>query len=474
MDELEKRISLIVERVLEELMAQQGVPVSPSLIQSSKAGISTGTTGIFNNVQEALVAAREAQRKLVSLSITKREAIIASMRAAALAEAEHLARMAWEETGLGRFEDKIAKNKYAAELTPGIEDLPTETYYGPEETVIVEYGPYGLTASITPVTNPTSTVINHAIGLLAGGNSVFFAPHPNSKKCVQETIKILNRAIIEAGGPANLIVTVAEPSLEKVQEVLKYDDVKLVIATGGAGLVKAALASGKKCVAGGPGNPPVVVDETADLKLAAKAITAGASFDNNILCTCEKVLIVVDLIAEDFLQEMLKGPVVYLDTGEGERLTKTLIENGHINKKFVGKNPSVILQTIGKKVDDSVRLIVMETAPEHPLVQLEQLMPVLPIVRVNDFETAVKMAKEIEHGFRHTASIYTNDLTRVTKYAEIMEVTLLLHNKPSFAGLGVNGAGKYTSTLAGPTGEGVTTARTFTRQRRYVAPNCAL
>ena len=473
MNDLEQRVSTIVERVLKELMIEG--QLSPAAKAFSAAppppASSPSDLGIFQEVAPAMEAALNAQSHFMALSLEKRKNIIDAMRDAALKNSERLARMAWEETGLGRFEDKIQKNKFAATLTPGVEDLEIEVHNGPMETVVVDYGPYGLSLSITPITNPTSTIINHSISLLAAGNSVFFAPHPGSKKCVQETIRILNQAIIDSGGPANMIVTVVEPSLENVELALKTDEVKLVIATGGAALVKAALAAGKKCVAGGPGNPPVIIDETADLTEAAQGIVEGASFDNNILCISEKVLIALNIVADDLLKALQQRSAVVLNSSEAEALTKVLIEDGHINKKFVGKNPSVILSAIGKRVSDDVRLVVMETAQDHPLVELEQLMPVLPLVRVGCFEEAVKLAKKVEGGHRHTAAIYSRDMQRVNYFAKQMHVTLLLHNKPSIAGLGTRGAGKYTSTLAGPTGEGVTTAKTFARQLRYVAPN---
>lgn len=474
MKDLEQRVSLIVEKVLRELMTEGDlVPVKNSL-QTASVSSPLTCSGIFSNVGLAMDAALKAQVQFYSLSLDKRRSIIDSMREACEKNSEKLARMAWEETGLGRMEDKVHKNKFAATLTPGIEDIETEVFNGPEETVVVDYGPYGLSLSITPVTNPTSTTINHAISLLAAGNSVFFAPHPSSKKCVQETIRILNGAVLESGGPQNLIVTVEEPTLDNVNLALKAEEVRLVLATGGAGLVNSALASGKKCIAGGPGNPPVVVDETADLANAAKRIIEGASFDNNILCISEKALIVQDIIADDLLKSFSQNPVVILNADEAERLTKILIEDGHINKKFVGKNPSVILSALGKRVSDDIRLVLFEANQNHPLVELEQLMPVLPMVRMSSFEESAKLAKKIEGGSRHTAAIYSNNLQRVNYFAKLMDVTLILHNKPSIAGLGIKGAGKYTSTLAGPTGEGVTTAKTFARQLRYVSPNCVL
>lgn len=474
MNDLEQRVSLIVDKVLRELMAEGNLAPVENALQMASVNSPSTCSGIFNNVGQAMDAALKAQMQFIALSMDKRKNIIDSMRNACEKNSEKLAQMAWEETGLGRVEDKIHKNRFAAILTPGIEDLESEIFDGPEETVLVEYGPYGLSLSITPVTNPTSTIINHAISLLAAGNSVFFAPHPSSKKCAQETIRILNKAVAENGGPQNLIVTVEEPTLNNVDLALRTEDVKLVLATGGAGLVKSALSSGKKCIAGGPGNPPVVVDETADLNNAAKRIIEGASFDNNILCISEKALIVQDIIADDLLKSFSQNNAVVLNTDEADRLTKILIEDGHINKKFVGKNPSVILSSLGKRVSDDVRLIVFEADQGHPLVELEQLMPVIPLVKKSCFEESVKLAKKVEGGHRHTASIYSSDLQRVSYFAKQLNVTLLLHNKPSIAGLGTNGAGKYTSTLAGPTGEGVTTARTFARQLRYVSPNCIL
>lgn len=472
MDELEKRVSSIVEKVLAELMVKENRNVQATLDPRSRDTVDdSAQSGVFQTVDQAIDAAERAYCQYTQLSNSQKETIIAAMREAALDNAEHLARQAVQETKLGRYEDKIGKNTMAANLTPGMEDLTTEACAGAKETVFVEYGAYGVAASITPATNPTSTIINHAISLLAAGNSVCFAPHPSSARCAKETIQILNQAIAHSGGPQNLIVMCEEISLDTVTKILQHPKIKLVIATGGAGLLHAALQSGKKCIAGGPGNPPVVVDETADIDLAATCIVDGASFDCNILCICEKETFAVDCVFDDLMAAFAKNDdVVCLSRREMEQLADRVVESGHIKKEFVGKSPSYILRSMGKDVDEKKRLIVGETLFDYPLVSLEQLMPVMPVVRVTDFEQAVAYAKQSEHGYRHTASIFSKDLERVTHYAQEMEVTLLCHNTPSYTGLGANGAGKYTSTLAGPTGEGVTTAKTFARQRRYIAP----
>lgn len=477
MDELEKRVSSIVEKVLAEMMNKNvqnmQQPSNQHINHELKyRGITEG--GVFSSVTQAVNAAEAALELYGQISNRKKEQIINAIREAMLANAADLAMQAFQETKLGCYEDKIRKNKMAAELTPGLEDLTTEVFSGYKETVFVEFGAYGIAASITPATNPTSTMINHTIGLLAAGNSVCFAPHPSSKNCAMATIKLLNQVIVENGGPENLVVMCDEVSIDAVNQLLQNPKIKLVIATGGEGLVNSALQSGKKCIAGGPGNPPVVVDETADIAHAAKCIINGASFDYNILCISEKVTFAVNLIADDLLKAFSEdAEAICLSGIEMDNLARKVMIDGHINKEFVGKSPAYILRSLGKNISEEVKLIVGETSFEYPLVAIEQLMPIMPVVRVADFTQAALYAKQVEHGYHHTASIFSKDLERVTQYAQMMEVTLLCHNTPSYTGLGANGAGKYTSTLAGPTGEGITTAKTFARQRRYITPNHA-
>jgi acyl-CoA reductase-like NAD-dependent aldehyde dehydrogenase len=382
--------------------------------------------------------------------------------------------LAVQETGLGRLEDKTAKNLLCARKTPGIEDLFSDTWTGDRGLTLVEMAPFGVIGSVTPSTNPAATIINNSISMVSAGNTVVFNPHPAAKRVTNETIRLMNRAIIEAGGPENVLTSVINPTIKTAQTVMKHPRIRCLVVTGGGAVVKAAMTSGKKAIAAGPGNPPVIVDDTADIQKAARGIIEGASFDNNIVCIAEKEVFAFENIADELMSEMqnygvyeIKGRqlkdllnLVFTDTG-GKHPVK--------NVNFIGKDAHLILEQIGIKVGDDIRLIIVEVPDDtHPLVITEQLMPILPIVRVKTIEEALTRAKKAEHGFKHTATMWSDSLGNMSLVAKHIETTIFVKNAPSFAGLGFGGEGFTTMTIAGPTGEGLTSARTFTRQRRCV------
>ncbi|MCK4447624.1 MAG: aldehyde dehydrogenase family protein, partial [Candidatus Marinimicrobia bacterium] len=218
--------------------------------------------------------------QLMSMTLEKRNKIIANIRAKMIQHAEDLANRAYEETGLGRREDKILKNQLVIEKTPGTEVLKPTAFSGDGGLTLMELAPYGVIGAITPSTNPTSTIICNTIGMLAAGNAVVFNVHPSAKNVSVYNVELLNQAIIDVGGPQNLVTTVIEPTIESAQELMKHPGVSLLVVTGGSGVVKAAMTSGKRAICAGPGNPPVVVDESADIENAAKCIIQGGSMDN--------------------------------------------------------------------------------------------------------------------------------------------------------------------------------------------------
>jgi len=442
-------------------------PQAPAAPRRVPSVAEAGVDGIFAEVHQAVEAAALAQKQLIRLSKEKRERFIQAIRQASLEHSAALARMAIEETKIGRYEDKITKNDNVAKLTPGTEDIEPIALMGDRGLTLVEPAPYGVICAITPVTNPTSTVINNAISMIAAGNSVVFCPHPAAFQCTTETIRILHRALVAAGAPPNLIVAVNRSTMEITQEIMRHPKVAMISATGGPGLVKAALASGKKTISAGPGNPPVIVDESADIDKAAQAIVDGAAFDNNLPCIAEKVCIVLDSMADDLIRALRRSGAYEVTGPELDAVTAITVVNGQLNREFVGKDAAVILRAAGIKAGDGVRLIIMQVPMTHPLVEHEQLMPVLPIVRVKDFASAVAVAVEVEHGFGHTAVIHSHNLDHITEFAQAINTTIFVVNGPSYAGVGVDGEGPCTMTVAGPTGEGVTTPRSFTRQRRF-------
>lgn len=450
------QIEMIVKKILTEI--------------TFKNEATDSAYGIFDHMEEAIEAAWIAQKELVKYSLECRGKFIAAMRAAARKNIELFSRMAVEETGMGRYEHKVMKNTVAVEKTPGIEDLKPDAVSGDHGLTLFELSPYGVIGAITPTTNPTETIICNAIGMIAAGNAVVFAPHPRAKNTSRKAIEILNQAIIEAGGPANLITAIKEPTIESANIMMQHKKIKMLVATGGPDVVRTVLSSGKKAIGAGAGNPPAVVDETADIEKAAKDIIDGCSFDNNLPCVAEKEVIVVDSVADYLIFNMQKHNAYLLsDENLIKKLEKLVFnDKGHLNRDLVGKDAGYILRKIGVDCNPSIRAIILETDKNHDFVQEELMMPILPIVRVKDVNEAIELAVQVEHGYRHTAIIHSKNIDNLSKMAKEIQTTIFVKNGPSYAGIGVGGEGYSTFTIAGPTGEGLTTAKSFTRSRRCV------
>ncbi|HHW91611.1 MAG TPA: aldehyde dehydrogenase EutE [Firmicutes bacterium] len=449
-------VQAIVHRVLEQL-------------RSAAPQVCCGD-GVFADVEGAVSAAAIAQKKLLNLGLEKRAELIEGMRAAAVDNAPLFARLAVEETGMGRYEDKLTKNIKSALKTPGLEDIEPTVFSGDHGLTLVERLPFGVAGCITPSTNPTETIINNGIGMVAAGNTVVFSVHPGAQNVSLKAVQLLNKAIVAAGGPQNVLTSFAEPTIQKVNELMNHPQVDLLVATGGPGVVKAVLSSGKKAIGAGPGNPPVIVDETADIPKAARDIVAGASFDNNIPCNGEKEVFVIESVADSLIANMVEnGAYLLKDKAAIDKLVKLVTtEEGHVNKDYVGKDATLILAEIGIKDSAETRVIIFETSADHPLVVEEFLMPILPIVRVRDVTEAIELAVCVEGARKHTAVIHSKNVDNMTRFAQAIKTTIFVKNGPSFAGVGVGGEGFITMTIAGPTGEGLTSARSFTRAQRCV------
>ncbi len=425
-------------------------------------------TGIADTVQEAVEMAVGAQKRLISLTLEHREQIIASIRKAALDNNEELSDMAVRETKLGRYEDKVRENILCATKTPGTEDIQPAAKSGDCGLMLLEYAPVGVIGSLTPITNPTGTLINNSIGMIAAGNAVVFNPHPSALQTSTRTVQILHRAIIDSGGPPGLISAVREPTLETAKQLIEHPNVNMLVATGGRPVVNVVLRSGKKAIGAGAGNPPAVVDETAHIRKAAECIVNGSSINNNIFCTSEKEVIVVDEVANSLIKFMQETGKAYLLTSEeAQRVTDLVVtKDGKINATFIGRDVQVILREVGIELDEAYRVAIFDAPGDHPLVWLEQMMPILPIVRVKDVQEAIRFAVEVEQGNRHTATMHSTNVDNMTTLARAVQTTIFVKNGPSYAGIGMGGEGHTAFTIAGPTGEGLTSARTFTRQRR--------
>jgi acyl-CoA reductase-like NAD-dependent aldehyde dehydrogenase len=428
---------------------------------------------LFQTIDQAVDAAAAAFQHWKSTPLEKRKIVVESIRATMRESAQMLARLAWEETGLGRWQDKVEKNLLVTNKTPGPEELQPLAWTGDHGLTLVERAPYGVIAAITPTTNPTATIINNTISIISAGNAVVFNVHPNAKRCSAEGTRLINRAIQAAGGPANLVTCVAEPTIESAQALMRHPRVRLILVTGGPGVVQEAMRSGKRAICAGPGNPPVVVDETADIDKAGRDIVFGGSFDNNIICTDEKEVFAVAAIADQLKQAMCAHGAIELQEYQLRRLEKVIFEQmgpplkpGTINKKFIGKNPSLILKEIGMTVGDDVRLILVEVPVEHSLIWTEQMMPVMPLARARTADEAIDLAIKAEHGFGHTASMFSKHLDHLDRMAREINCSIFVKNGPTLAGLGYGGEGYTSFSIASPTGEGLTGPRSFTRERR--------
>ncbi|MBQ3226452.1 MAG: aldehyde dehydrogenase EutE [Clostridia bacterium] len=450
------QISAIVENVIKNMNTK---PISTSKLK-----------GVFETMSEALAAVEVAYKQYRSYSIEQREKMISAIRRLTLEEAETMAKLGVEETGMGRVSDKIIKHQLVANKTPGTEDLHPTVKTGDSGLTLIEMAPFGVIGSITPSTNPSETVICNSIGMIAGGNAVVFNPHPNAKVVANYAVDLVNRAILEAGGPENLVVSVANPTMESSNEMMKSPIVRMLVATGGPGVVRALLSSGKKAIGAGAGNPPVIVDDTADVEKAGADIVAGASFDNNLPCIAEKECFAFDNITDRLIDSMVKNGAYLLRGEQIDKLVDIALVNKDgkysINKKWVGKDAGKFLKELG--IDADPRLIICETPEKHPFVSVEMMMPILPIVRVKNIDEAIEMAVRAEHGNRHSAHIHSKNVDHLTRFARAVETTIFVKNAPSYAGIGAGGEGHTTFTIAGPTGEGLTSARSFTRQRRCV------
>lgn len=436
---------------------------------------SVGSDGLFADVDSAVAAAEAAQQDMASRSLALRYDIVNQMRVSMRHNAQMLAWMAREETGLGRYEDKIEKNLLVTNKTPGPEDLEPLVQTGDHGLTLMELAPYGVVASITPTTNPCATVINNAISILSAGNSVVFNFHPNAKNCSAKTVQLLNQAVVAAGGPPNLMTCVATPTIETAQALMRHPRVRLLLVTGGPGVVKEAMSSGKRAICAGPGNPPVVVDETADIAKAGVDIVRGGSFDNQIVCTTEKEIFCVDSVADSLKKAMIGAGAYELKGWQISKLEKVIFQETRgpgkpavINRSFIGKNPSVILKEMGITVGDDIRMVLIDVPTDHPLVWTEQMMPVMPLARVRSVDEGIDLARRAEHGFRHTATMHSRNIDALSRMARVMDCSIFVKNGSSLAGLGAGGEGFTSMSIASPTGEGMSRARTFTRWRRCV------
>lgn len=426
-------LEMIIRNILHEKLM-------PSALQIQR-------NGIFQTVDEAVCAAHQAFLRFQQCPLKTRSAIISAIREELTPRLTELAEESASETGMGNKEDKYLKNKAALDNTPGIEDLTTTALTGDGGMVLFEYSPFGVIGSVTPSTNPTETVINNSISMLAAGNSIYFSPHPGAKNVSLKLIAIIEDIAFRCSGIHNLIVTVSEPTFTATEQMMAHPKISVLAITGGPG----------------------IVDETADIVKAAEDIINGASFDYNLPCIAEKSLIVVASVAEYLIQQMQSFGAFLLNHQQTEKLRAVCLPDGVANKKLVGKSPCHLLEAAGIPLPQKMpRLLIAVVDADDNWVTCEQLMPMLPIVKVNDFDSALTLALKVEDGLHHTAIMHSQNVSRLNLAARVMQTSIFVKNGPSWAGIGVGGEGFTTFTIATPTGEGTTSARTFARSRRCV------
>ncbi len=467
----EAEIREVVSQVLNQVSA------APTAAFDSTQYAGKKFVGVFDDMNDAIAAAQVAYKAVRAMSVEKREQLITEIRRLTRAEAHIMAEIGVKETGMGRVDHKTAKHMLVADKTPGTEDIVSAAKTGDYGLTLVEMAPFGVVGAITPSTNPSETVICNSIGMIAAGNGVVFNPHPNAIATSNYAVDLVNRASKAMGGPEILVCSMKKPTLESAAIMQSHPLIRLLVCTGGPGVVKAVLSSGKKAIGAGAGNPPVIVDDTADIQKAGKDIIDGCTFDNNLPCIAEKEVFAFKNIADELISVMLKNGAYMIDSAQAAKLADIVLvdktdKKGNVrkivNRDCVGRDAKVILSKLGITVSDDIRCIICETNFNHPFVQEELMMPILPIVRVNDIDEAIDLAVKAEHGNRHTAHMHSKNVDNLSRFAREVETTIFVKNAPSYAGIGFGGEGHATFTIAGPTGEGITSARSFTRQRRCV------
>ncbi len=444
------------------------------IVQKVISGMNTGSDsgkqlGLFDTMDEAVAAAKEAQKIMQKMSMDSREKIIRNIRKMTKEQAETFARMGVEETGMGNVGDKILKHHLLAEKTPGTEDIVTQAWSGDRGLTLIEMGPFGVIGAIAPCTNPTETILCNSIGMIAGGNTVVFCPHPQAVRVSQYAVHKINQACMEAGGPENVVVALHKPTLEASGIMMKHKDIPLIAATGGPGVVTAVLSSGKRGIGAGAGNPPVLVDDTADIRKAAADIVNGCTFDNNLPCIAEKEIVAFDNITDELMNYMITENGCYLINQEQQdKLTNTVMTDKGLNRKCVGRDAMTLLKMIGIDAPAGTRCIIFEGEKEHPLIATELMMPILGVVRAKSIDDAIEKCVWLEHGNRHSAHMHSKNVENLTKFGKAIDTAIFVKNAPSYAALGFGGEGFCTFTIASRTGEGLTSASTFTKRRRCV------
>jgi aldehyde dehydrogenase len=476
----------LIREVVDEVLGRLGAATKPAPLPAGKpecgchqqaASAGGGRFGVFQDADQACEAAGAAFVKLQKGGIAARRKVVAIVKSMAESNAAEWGRIELEETKIGRLDHKIEKLQILKNV-PGVEWLRPDGLSGDHGITLEEYTPFGVVGAVTPSTHSIPTMSGNIINMVAAGNAVVFNAHPAAWRCAALAIRAYNQAIERETGIENLCCIIEPPTLESFKALCANENVRLLCVTGGPGVVKAAMQAGKRAICAGPGNPPVLVDDTACMKRAARAIVEGAAYDNNLLCIGEKEVFALEKIADQLMSEMENSGAVRLNSAQLERLTQAafVFKEGQgggcaepvVNKDFIGKDPSVLAKAAGVNVPEKTQLLFAETERQHPFVVEEQMMPFVPVVRVKSVEEGIAAAKVAERNYKHTSIIHSHNVEHMTAMGRELDTTLFIKNGPCMAGLGAGGEGYPSFSIATPTGEGVTNPKTFTRVRRCV------
>ncbi len=476
----------VIEDVLGRLGGSTPVVVPPPAVKPAGDNGSCGCQpkgsgdrhfGVFQTADEACDAAATAFQQLREQGVEARRRIIEIVKGMCEENDQEWGRIELEETKIGRLDHKIEKLQIIRDV-PGVEWLRPDGRSGDHGITLEEFTPFGVVGAVTPSTHSIPTLAGNIVNIVAAGNAVVFNAHPAASRCAAMAVRKFNEAIHRAIGIENIATIIEQPTLESFGQMCANDNVRLLCVTGGPGVVDAAMKTGKRAICAGPGNPPVLVDNTADIDRAARCVVQGAAYDNNLLCIGEKEVFVLDSVADAFMSALEKHAAVRLNSSQLDALTQAAFvfpegqgagcPDASVNKEFIGRDAPVLAKAAGVNVPSGTQILFAETDANHLFVEEEQMMPMLPIVRVRSVEEGVKAALKAEHGYRHTAIIHSHDVNHMTAMGRALDTTLFIKNGPCMAGLGLGGEGYLSFSIATPTGEGVTNPRTFTRVRRCV------
>ncbi len=396
----------------------------------------------IQQARECVETAYAAHKQFAAFSQEKVDAIVAAMAEAGLRAAEPLARMAVEETGFGKYEDKILKNKFGSQFVyNAIKDLKTVGILREDRDkgIIEIAAPVGVIAAIVPSTNPTSTAINKILISLKGCNGIVLSPHPSAANCILETSKILAEGAMAAGAPEGIIQCMTMPTLEATQELMKHRKTALILATGGHGLVRAAYSAGKPAYGVGPGNVPAYIEPSADIQKAVRDIFTGKCFDNGTLCSSEQAIVTDESIQDKVIEEVKRNGGYFLSESEADALGKIVVTpNRSINPKIVGRAATVIASMAGLRVPEGTRVLVARlqgVGRDFPL-SIEKLSPILAFYVEKDWRAACDRCIELLNygGLGHTMAIHSKNEGIIREFGLQKPVFRIVVNSQSALG----------------------------------------